>query len=102
MKMEFEAGTKKKFSTSPFFIRYSSFMTGYTLLLIRHCQHAKLLMIAALFCCLVVLFFTTPAKAEPTCNDYIIATAPDTSFTILKDGTVVDKTTGLMWMRFPA
>jgi len=92
MKMEFEAGIKKKFSTSTFIIRH-------TLFLIRHYQHTKLLMINTLFCCLVLLFLTTPAKAEPTCNDFIIATAPDDSFTIRKDGTVVDNTTGLMWMR---
>jgi len=97
--MGFKAGIKKKFSSSSFFIRYSSFMIRHTLLLIRQCQHTKLLKIEALFCCLVLLFLTTPAKAEPTCNDSIIATAPDSNFTIHKDGTVVDNTNGLMWMR---
>ena len=90
--MGFEAGIKKKFSTSSFVIRH-------TLFLIRHCQHPKLLTIDVLFCCLILLFLTTSAKAEPTCNDFIIATAPDINFTIHKDGTVVDNTTGLMWMR---
>jgi len=99
MKMGSEAGMKKKFSTSSFFTRYSSFIIRHTVFLFRRYQHTKVLTIDVLFCCLVLLFLTTPAKAEPTCSDHIIATAPDSSFTIHKDGTVVDNTTGLMWMR---
>jgi len=99
MKMGFEAGIKRKFSTSSFVIRSSLFIIRHTFLPIRLCQQTKLLTIDALFCCFVILFLTTPATAEPTCNDYIIATAPDTSFIIHKNGTVVDNTTGLMWMR---
>lgn len=34
-----------------------------------------------------------------TCYDHIEATAPETNFILHDDGTVSDKTTGLMWMR---
>jgi hypothetical protein len=37
--------------------------------------------------------------AAQTCNKSLAATAPDVSFTILKDGTVTQKATELMWMR---
>ena len=51
-------------------------------------------------CCLLLTFFSfTPARAEQTCNDSIISTAADSSFTIHNDGTATDNTTGLMWMR---
>jgi hypothetical protein len=39
------------------------------------------------------------AWAAQTCQDSIIATASDTKFTLNSDGTAIDNTTGLMWMR---
>ena len=39
------------------------------------------------------------ANAGQICKDSIIATSPDSSFIIHDDGTVTQKTTGLMWMR---
>jgi len=39
------------------------------------------------------------AYASQICKDVIIATSPDSSFIIHNDGTVTQKTTGLMWMR---
>jgi hypothetical protein len=47
---------------------------------------------------LAVLFLSGGAAAQ-TCNKSIVATTPDASFTIHKDGTVTHKSTGLMWMR---
>jgi hypothetical protein len=43
--------------------------------------------------------FPSTIGAAQTCKDSIITTAPDSNFTIHNDGTVTDKTTGLMWMR---
>jgi len=54
-----------------------------------------------LFCGLILLFLISPAArgAEQTCKDTIIATTPNSNFTIHNDGTVSHNTTGLMWMR---
>jgi hypothetical protein len=51
-----------------------------------------------LFCGFILLVFT-PAQAEQTCKDSIIATTPSSNFTIHNDGTATHNTTGLMWMR---
>lgn len=46
-----------------------------------------------------LLFLPTAGRTAQTCKDSIIATAPETNFTLNKDGTAIDNTTGLMWMR---
>ena len=91
-KMGIKINLKKMLFTSLYNIRYS-------LLVIRCCQHTKLLTTGMVFCCLALFFFLPSARAAQTCKDSIIATAPDTSFTILNNGTAIDKTTSLMWMR---
>ena len=68
-------------------------------ILIRYRKQAKQLKHNILFCCFAVLFFSSLAGAEQTCKDSIIPTANETSFILNSDGTVSDRTTGLMWMR---
>jgi len=48
---------------------------------------------------LTAFIFPLPARAAQTCEETIIATTKDSSFTINSDGTVTDNTTGLKWMR---
>jgi len=52
-----------------------------------------------LFCGLILIFFITSAGAAQTCIDSIKDSANVASFTLNSDGTTVDNTTGLMWMR---
>jgi len=66
---------------------------------ICYCQHTKLLTINTIFCAFLVFFFFSYAWAEQTCKQSIISTSPETNFISRDDGTVTDKTTGLMWMR---
>ena len=49
----------------------------------------------------IVLACPCPSAAKETqsCNDNIIATSPKASFIFHDDGTVTQKTTGLVWMR---
>ena len=49
--------------------------------------------------CLLLGFLSLPAQAAQICSSSIPYTSPDDHFTINKDGTASDKTTGLMWMR---
>ena len=54
----------------------------------------------SLFCGLTILLsLSSPVHAAQTCKESILATTPSSNFTIHKDGTVTQKTTGLMWMR---
>lgn len=46
--------------------------------------------------CLMLL---CSAAFAQTCYDHIEPTTPESSFITYEDGTVLDKTTGLMWMR---
>jgi hypothetical protein len=66
---------------------------------VRSLQHTKVLTVATIFCSFLVLHSFSHALAQHACLQSIIATTPDTQFTIDKDGTVSDVTTGLMWMR---
>ncbi len=50
----------------------------------------------ALVVCLLPLSFTVLAQ---DCNKHLEASTPSARFETLRDGTVVDKRTGLMWMR---
>jgi hypothetical protein len=51
------------------------------------------------FLVLALLFLLPAARAEQTCKDSIIATAPAANFTIHDNGTATHNITGLMWMR---
>lgn len=53
----------------------------------------------ALFLIFPAVFFPFSYSAAQNCKSSIIASTPDESFTILDDGTAVNNTTGLMWMR---
>lgn len=68
---------------------------------IRYFQQTSVLKIVTITCAFLLqpFFYAFPAGAAQTCNNSIIATAPETHFTINKDGTTIDNTTGLMWMR---
>jgi hypothetical protein len=59
----------------------------------------KLYLKAMTLCMLLLTAVSIPVSAEQKCKDTIIATNPDSSFIFHKDGTVTQKTTGLMWMR---
>lgn len=76
--------------------------------LLRHCRYNLLPTIDMSFvlrhlliCGLMSfpLFPAVPAGAAQTCVESIIPTTPDASFTIAPDGTTIDNSTGLMWMR---
>lgn len=64
-----------------------------------YCRSMQLPAISMLLYASLLFFPASPAYADHTCKDSIIATTPDTRFTINKDGTINDNTTGLMWMR---
>ena len=85
MKMEMGSGMKKKLLNASFFN--------------RHCQYKQLLTIDVLICAFLLFFFSSAGAVEQTCKKSIRATAVDTSFVLNGDGTAIDKTTGLMWMR---
>ena len=71
----------------------------YLSFVVRWSSLTRMLTIATILCCFVVFHSFSYALAKHNCNKSIIATTPDTQFTIDKDGTVSDTTTGLMWMR---
>lgn len=48
---------------------------------------------------LILLCVTLSINAEQVCHDNIMATAPESHFTINSNNTVTDNTTGLTWMR---
>lgn len=48
---------------------------------------------------LLVLLVSTPVFAQQTCYSSIADTHPTSRYTIESNGTVLDKQTGLMWMR---
>jgi c(7)-type cytochrome triheme protein len=47
----------------------------------------------------LMLLVLTPVVWAATCNEHIDASTPSSQFVVNPDGTVVDQTTGLMWMR---
>jgi len=51
--------------------------------------------------CLLLLCFTllSPTVHAQDCKKTILATTPDSRFTVYEDGTATHNTTGLMWMR---
>lgn len=57
------------------------------------------LTIAVLCVLLLATIVLRPVGAAQTCKDSIIATAAEARFSTEKNGTVIDLTTGLMWMR---
>lgn len=61
-----------------------------------------MLTISQKYLCIQLLFLLSlplSARAAQTCKKSILATTPNSNFAIHNDGTVTDKTTGLMWMR---
>ena len=46
----------------------------------------------------LLFFLPTPAVAQ-TCKDSILATTPESNFTVHDDGTATHNSTGLMWTR---
>ena len=56
---------------------------------------------ARLTCCLFLLLglLSKPAPGAQKCSDLIASSTPESSFLLHNDGTVLQKTTGLIWMR---
>ena len=61
----------------------------------KYCTCARLT--CGLFLLLGLL--SKPVLAEQKCNEAIISSTPDANFLLHNDGTVLQKTTGLTWMR---
>jgi len=45
------------------------------------------------------IWFPLSGRAAQSCKETIVSTTMDSSFTLNDDGTAIDNTTGLMWMR---
>ena len=56
-------------------------------------------LLVTIVCLLLTLVSPLLAEAAQTCDDAILATSAESSFTVHNDGTVIDTRTGLMWMR---
>ncbi len=53
--------------------------------------------IGRLFFIFSSLAISLPSFSAQTCNDHILASTPDSAFTVNDDGTVTHTATGLMW-----